>query len=165
MIEGGSAACNVLPQNMRAVINFRLNQDETADSLLNLCREAIDDADPNSPVKLRFLQANDPSAVARIDGFGYRVLKAALGEFYPAVKAVPSLTAGATDAHRYECICDTCLRCSPFMVEKTLVRSGVHGTDEHIPVRSYLQGIRVLIRILELGNVQVSDETSAMRKQ
>ena len=156
MIEGGSAACNVLPQNMRAVINFRLNQGETPDSLLAHCREAIRSADPDSPVKLRFLQANGPSAAARTDGFGYRVLETALGEFYPAVKAVPSLTAGATDAHQYERICDTCLRCSPFMVEKSLARSGVHGTDEHIPVRSYLQGIRVLMRIMELANAAPS---------
>ena len=152
MIEGGSAACNVLPQNMRAVVNFRLNQGETAESLLAHCREAIRAADPDSPVQLRFLQANDPSAIARTDGFGYRMLKAALGEFYPAVTAVPSLTAGATDAHQYERICDTCLRCSPFMVEKELARSGVHGTDEHIPIRSYLQGIRVLMRMMELCN-------------
>ena len=156
MIEGGSAACNVLPQNMRAVINFRLNQGETPDSLLAHCREAIRSADSDSPVKLRFLQANGPSAAARTDGFGYSVLETALGEFYPAVKAVPSLTAGATDAHQYERICDTCLRCSPFMVEKSLTRSGVHGTDEHIPVRSYLQGIRVLMRIMELANAAPS---------
>jgi carboxypeptidase PM20D1 len=154
MIEGGSAACNVLPQNMRAVINFRLNQGESAESLLSHCREAISAADPESPVRLRFLQANDPSGIARTDGVGYAVLKTALGEFYPRVMAVPSLTAGATDAHQYERICDTCLRCSPFMVEKELARSGVHGTDEHIPVRSYLQGIRVLMRIMELGNIR-----------
>lgn len=155
MIEGGSAACNVLPQNMRAVINFRLNQGESAESLLAHCREAVRAADPDRPVRLRFLQANDPSAIARADGFGYSVLKTALGEFYPQVVAVPSLTAGATDAHQYERICDTCLRCSPFMVEKSLARSGVHGTDEHIPIRSYLQGIRVLMRIMELGNIAV----------
>lgn len=157
MIEGGSAACNVLPQNMRAVINFRLNQGEKASNLLAHCREAIRTASPDSPVKLRFLQANDPSAVACFNGTGYHILETALGEFFPTVKAVPSLTSGATDAHQYEQICDTCLRCSPFMVEKSLARSGVHGTDEHIPVRSYLQGIRVLIRIMELGNAMLSE--------
>ena len=152
MIEGGSAACNVLPQNMRAVINFRLNRGESTESLLAHCREALSSTVPDSPVHLRYLQANDPSSIARTDGFGYSVLTSALSEFYPAVKAVPSLTAGATDAHQYERICDTCLRCSPFIVDKSLARSGVHGTDEHIPVRSYLQGIRVLMRIMELAN-------------
>ena len=149
MIEGGSAACNVLPQNMRAVINFRLNQGETTGSVLAHCRSVID----NDRVSLRFLQANDPSAIARSDGYGYRKLTKALSPFYPDVVFIPSLTAGATDAHQYERICDTCLRCSPFMAEAEEARTGVHGTNERLPVRSYAQGIRVLIRLMELANV------------
>lgn len=153
MIEGGSAACNVLPQNMYAVVNLRLNEGDSVEGVLERCQEAVLSADPQSPVKLRYLQANNPSGIAHTDVFGYAALEAALGEFYPDVVAAPSLTSGATDAKSYERICDACLRCSPFMVDKTLMRTGVHGTNERIPVRSYLQGIRVLIRIMELGNL------------
>ena len=149
VIEGGSAACNVLPQNMRAVINFRLNEGETTESVLEHCRAAVRD----ERVTLRYLQANDPSAIARSDGYGYRMLLEALRPFFPEVHFIPAMTAGATDAHQYESICDTCLRCSPFMAETEEVRTGVHGTDERIPIRSYLQGIRVLIRLMELANV------------
>ncbi len=153
MMEGGSDACNVLPQNMRAVINFRLNEGDSAENLLLRCQEAVLAADPHSPVRLRLLQANDHSEIARTDGIGYHALASALGEFYPGVVAMPSLTSGATDAHCYDPVCDTCLRCSPFMVEQELARLGVHGTNERIPVRSYLQGIRVLIRLMEIGNI------------
>ena len=149
MIEGSSSACNVLPQNMRAVINFRLNRGETVESVLAHCRSAVKD----DAVKLSLLQANDPSAVARCDGYGYRKLTEALSVFFPDVVFVPSLTVGATDARRYERICDTCLRCSPFMSETEDVRTGVHGTNEKIPIRSYLQGIRVLIRLMEIANI------------
>ena len=148
MIEGGSAACNVLPQNMRAVINFRLNEGETTESVMEHCRSVTD----NDNVSLRFLQKNDPSSTARSDGFGYLTLKEALAEFYPGVCYIPAMTTGATDARRYECICDTCLRCSPFLSETEDVLRGVHGTDERISVRSYLQGIRVLIRLMETAN-------------
>ena len=102
---------------------------------------------------LRYLQANDPSATARIDGFGYKKLCEAMSQFYPEVVFVPSMTVGATDAHQYERICDTCLRCSPFLTEPEDVRRGMHGTDERLPIRSYAQGIRVLIRLMELANV------------
>ena len=149
MIEGGSSACNVLPQNMRAVINFRLNEGETVDSVLEHCRKAVRD----ERIRLRYLQANDPSAVARTDGFGYRALTDALKVFFPDVLFVPAMTTGATDAHHYERICDTCLRCSPFMAEPEDVHTGVHGTNERLPVRSYAQGIRVLIRMMELSNI------------
>ena len=149
MIEGGSAACNVLPQNMRAVINFRLNQGETVESVMAHCRSIVQD----ESVSLRFLQANNPSAVARYDSPGYQWLTESLSVFYPEVVFVPSLTVGATDAHQYERICDTCLRCSPFMAESSDVLTGVHGTNERIPIRSYAQGIRVLIRLMELANL------------
>ena len=149
MIQGGSAACNVLPQNMSAVINFRLNRGETAESVLAHCQAATRDL----PVRLRYLQANDPSAIARSDGYGYRKLTQAMADFLPEVLFVPCMTAGATDAHQYERICDTCLRCSPFMAEAEEVRAGVHGTNERLPIRSYAQGIRILIRLMELANV------------
>ena len=149
MIEGGSAACNVLPQNMRAVINFRLNEGDSIEGVLEHCRAAIG----NPKVHLRYLQANDPSATARIDGFGYKKLCEAMSQFYPEVVFVPSMTVGATDAHQYERICDTCLRCSPFLTEPEDVRRGMHGTNERLPIRSYAQGIRVLIRLMELANV------------
>ena len=149
MIEGGSTACNVLPQNMRAVINFRLNEGDSIEGVLEHCRAAIG----NPKVHLRYLQANDPSATARIDGFGYKKLCEAMSQFYPEVVFVPSMTVGATDAHQYERICDTCLRCSPFLTEPEDVRRGMHGTNERLLIRSYAQGIRVLIRLMELANV------------
>ena len=66
---------------------------------------------------------------------------------------LPSMTVGATDAHHYEQICDTCLRCSPFMAEPQEAVTGVHGINERIPVRAYLQGIRVLIDLMEHVNL------------
>ena len=149
MIEGGSAACNVLPQNMRAVINFRLNEGDSMEGVMEHCRAAIN----NPKVQLRYLQANDPSATARSDGYGYKKLCEAMKQFYPEVVFVPSMTVGATDAHQYERICDTCLRCSPFLTEPEDVLRGMHGTNERLPIRSYAQGIRVLIRLMELANV------------
>lgn len=149
VIEGGSDACNVLPQDMRAVINFRINQGMTADEIMKKCRKAV--ADPE--VGLRFMQANDPSGIARTDGFGFRTLTETAEEFYKDVVFIPCMTTGATDANRYERVCDTCLRFSPFMAEPEEVEKGVHGTDEHIPVRSYLQGIRFLIRMMEKSNL------------
>lgn len=150
MIRGGSAACNVMPQDMTAVINFRLADGDTVESVMAHCREAVQD----KGVEMRFLQANDPSAIARRDGYGYRTVVESFQRYYPEAVFIPSMTVGATDAHRYEEICDTCLRCSPFMTEPAEAASGVHGTNERLLVRSYLQGIRVLIDLMEHANVE-----------
>lgn len=150
MIRGGSAACNVMPQDMTAVINFRLADGDTVESVMAHCREAVQD----KGVEMRFLQANDPSAIAKRDGYGYRTVVESFQRYYPEAVFIPSMAVGATDAHRYEEICDTCLRCSPFMTEPAEAASGVHGTNERLLVRSYLQGIRVLIDLMEHANVE-----------
>ena len=150
MIRGGSAACNVMPQDMTAVINFRLADGDTVESVMAHCREAVQD----KGVEMRFLQANDPSAIAKRDGYGYRTVVESFQRYYPEAVFIPSMTVGATDAHRYEEICDTCLRCSPFMTEPAEAASGVHGSNERLLVRSYLQGIRVLIDLMEHANVE-----------
>ena len=148
-IEGGSTGANVMPQDMQAVINFRLADGDTVESVMAHCRAAVQDP----TVELRYQQANDPSATARRDGYGYRTVVDSMRRYYPDVVFVPSMTVGATDAHQYEQICDTCLRCSPFMAEPEEAASGVHGTNERILVRAYLQGIRVLIDLMEHANL------------
>ena len=150
VIRGSSSACNVLPQDMQAVINFRLMEGDSAEAVLDRCRRAV--SDPG--VEMRFLQSNDPSATARTDGLGYRLLTESMGRYYPEVVFVPGLSVTATDARRYEGICDTCLRCSPFLNWAEEVDARVHGTDERISLRGYLQGIRVLIHLMERANVR-----------
>lgn len=149
IIQGSSKACNVMPQDMQAVINFRLADGDTVEGVMAHCREAVQDP----TVEMRYLQANDPSATARRDGYGYRTVVESMQHYYPGVVFLPSMTVGATDAHHYEQICDTCLRCSPFMAEPEEAATGVHGTNERIPVRAYLQGIRVLIDLMEHVNL------------
>jgi carboxypeptidase PM20D1 len=49
----------------------------------------------------------------------------------------------------YEGVCDACLRFSPFVADADEIERGVHGTNERITRRSYLQGIRFLIRLVQ----------------
>ena len=144
VIRGSSAACNVMPQDMSAVVNFRIAEGETAEELLSHVKGAVND----DTVEMRFLQCNDPSATARTDGYGYTKLLETMDRYFDGVVFVPSQTAGATDAHHYEIICDTCLRCSPFMTTPEDSARGVHGTDERLAVRSYVHGIRALIHLM-----------------
>ena len=150
VIRGSSAACNVMPQNMSAVVNFRIAEGETVEELLAHVKAAVND----DSVEMRFLQCNDPSATARTDGYGYAKLLETMERYFDGVVFVPSQTAGATDAHHYEIICDTCLRCSPFMTTPEDSARGVHGTDERLAVRSYVHGIRALIHLMTASCVQ-----------
>lgn len=145
MISGGSPACNVLPQDITANINFRLIPGDSAEELKRRCFAALE----GMPVKAKFDQANDPSRLSAASGYGYEKLLEAMNYYYNDVVFIPSISAGATDARQYENICSACLRCAPFLSEAAETAGLVHGTNERISQRSYIQGIRVLIRIME----------------
>ena len=61
---------------------------------------------------------------------------------------VPSTVIGATDAANYQRICHECIRFSAFVVDDDECDRGVHGTNERVTRRAYLQGIRFLIALL-----------------
>ena len=65
------------------------------------------------------------------------------------VRVVPSTVTGATDAANYACICPECLRFSAFVVTDDECDRGVHGTNERITRRAYLQGVRFMTRLIE----------------
>ena len=65
------------------------------------------------------------------------------------VSIVPSTVIGATDAANYQHICPECVRFSAFVVDDDECDRGVHGTNERITRRAYLQGIRFLIALLQ----------------
>lgn len=151
MVAGGSQQPNVMPQDMRAVVNFRLAPGTTVDDAVAHCREAVVDL----PVEFRVLQGNDASAEGRHDGYGFEKLSQVLGRYFcdpgtgEPVVFVPSISRGATDAHNYERICDTCMRFAPFLATEAEEARGIHGTDERLLCRSYVQGVRTIIRMIE----------------
>ena len=98
--------------------------------------------------------SNDPSEVSVFEGAGAEGLVAAAARYFcdPAtgepLPLVPALLLGASDSRMYECCCGTCLRFSPFVADADEVARGIHGTDERLTRRSYLQGIRFLVHLL-----------------
>lgn len=144
MICEGAQAGNVMPQNMWASINFRLACHDTAEKLMEHCRALVD-----QEIELSYIQSNDASAISKSDSVGYQKLVETLQTFFKDVTFIPNLVTGSTDARNYECICDTVMRYGPFIEEKAITSRGVHGTDEKISVRAYIQGIRALIYLIE----------------
>ena len=144
MISGGSQAGNVMPQHMEAVINFRLAPQDTDASLLEHCQKLA-----GKDGKAEFIVANEASRESRFDSTGFKMLKDVLSHYFKDIVFVPSVNTTATDARSYEGICDCCMRFEPFLEDPEIRAKGVHGTNERISVRTYLQGIRVLIRMMD----------------
>lgn len=152
VIEGGSSAGNVMPQDMRAVVNFRLLEGLTVEDVLARCRELTADL----PVEVSLDSgSSDPVPPGIVDGPGLAAVRRAAARYFRVpggagpVRIVPSTVTGATDARSYAGICSECLRFSAFVVDDDECDRGVHGTNERITRRAYLQGIRFLIRLIE----------------
>lgn len=144
MISPGSPAGNVMPQDMEAVINFRLVPSDTPDALLERFRALLPE-----DVSLAWVQQIGASTPSELDAYGFAQLKQVLEHYYDQLTFIPAQNRGATDARHYEGICRCVMRFGPFLEEEDISAEGIHGTNERISVRAYLQGIRVLIRMME----------------
>ena len=145
MLEGGSAAPNVMPGDASATINYRLLPGTTADDVLAWVEGALD----GTGVTATAVHYTPAGRMDSTSGAGYAEVSEALEHYYPDVDVVPSFVCGGTDAIRYEAVCDSILRVIPFRPTPEEEATGVHGVNERISRRTYAQGIRVLVRLLE----------------
>ncbi|MBR0462947.1 MAG: M20/M25/M40 family metallo-hydrolase [Clostridia bacterium] len=144
MITPGAPAGNVMPQDMRANVNFRLIPADTPDSLMAYCRSLV----PGG-VELSWAQQIGASRPSDIDSFGYKALVETLEHYFGGVIFVPTQNRGATDARQYEELSRCVLRFGPFLEEEDVTAEGMHGTNERVSVRAFMQGLRVLIRLMD----------------
>ena len=144
MISGGAPAGNVMPQDMEAIINFRMIPNDLPEKLLDEYRKLVGDQ-----VRLDWAQQIAASVPSDPDTYGYHALRTVLERYFDRLVFIPVQNRGATDARHYESICRCVMRFGPFLEEEEISAEGIHGTNERISTRAYLQGIRVLIRLLE----------------
>lgn len=151
VIEGSSTSFNVMPQDMSAVVNFRMLQGVGVADVLARCQEAVADL----PVELELGSGgSEATAAGEPDSLGMQLVKAAAARYFASpderkLLVVSGTQVGATDAANYAGICPACIRFSAFVVDDEEAGRGVHGTNERISKRAYLQGIRFFIRLIE----------------
>jgi carboxypeptidase PM20D1 len=145
MVEGGVKP-NVLPQQARAVLNFRILQGDSIDSVLQHVRRVVGDDVTVQPVEEGF--TSEPSQITDTSAGSYRVLTDAIDDVFPGVLPAPWILMGATDSRYFAPITDAIYRFVPFRARpEDLGR--IHGTGERIRVADADTAVRfydVLIR-------------------
>ncbi len=143
MFEAGTKD-NVLPQNGRAVVNFRILPGDTVDSVMTHARAII--GDPS--IEVRCLDhCWDPSEPSPIDTEGFRSLQQSIVHTFGDVVVAPYLVVGATDAHHYQHLGKGTYRFLPFLMLDEH-RSRLHGTGERLAVADYSRAIRFYADLL-----------------
>jgi len=140
----GAPANNVLAGTATAGVNVRVAVDETAQEAIDRVRSLVGD-----DVEVVVHSSYDPSPVAELgDAFG--LLERVTRQVLPDVVPVPYVVMAATDARHFQRVWPNCYRFNPFRMSQAQ-RQSLHNVNEHLEVRSYLEGIawyRTLLQAL-----------------
>jgi len=139
----GSPADNVMPSNVKAVLNLRLLPGWTIEKAVEFVRLAI--ADPRvevepSPSRV----ANNPVLASRETaegrGPGWAEISAAIKVSFPDAAVLPFLVTATTDSRHYAGLCDAVYRFAPVKLNAEEL-SRIHGHDERISIENFTAGI------------------------
>lgn len=151
MFKGG-VKDNVLPANAEAVVNFRILPGDTPESVMLRVKAVIDD--PRVSVE----GAGDgfsvpPSPVSDPKGVGFETVGRAIRGIAqdPELIVAPYLVVGATDSRYFQGIADNVYRFLPVRLSPEDV-ARIHGTDERIAVKNYLEVIRFYSQLIRLAD-------------
>ena len=136
---------NVIPQNAKATINFRILSGEDSNSVMERVKALIND--PRIQVKKGRMQS-EPSKVSSINSFGFQQLQGTIAEVYPDALVAPFLVIAGTDAKHFEPIAQDIYRFSPMIINPTNIKS-FHGLNERIAVNDFKQAVRFYHRLIE----------------
>jgi carboxypeptidase PM20D1 len=132
----GSAADNVMPSEVRAVINLRLLWPWTIETATAYIKKTINDK--RVEVNIYGLGSDPVPASIEFKSKGWAEFQTALAEAWPGVPLLPFIMLAATDSRHYQNICDCIFRFDPYKVDPKEL-STIHGHDERISIENLNQ--------------------------
>nr|MDA3846285.1 peptidase dimerization domain-containing protein [Vallitaleaceae bacterium] len=126
VFEGGIKA-NVLPEEARAIVNFRIGSHQTIDEVVSHIKKV----NKRIPLDIKVLEGNNPSKVSSETSTGFRLIESAIGHVFDNVVIAPYLTLARTDAIKYEAVVTDMYRFAPYQVSNAEL-ANIHGVNERI---------------------------------
>jgi carboxypeptidase PM20D1 len=142
MLEG-SPKENVLPQEAKAAINYRILPGQTGDDVMARAKSSVGDL----PITLDWIgKVKNPSPVSSTESDGWKVISA-LASQDNTVPVTPALVLGATDAYQMTPIARDIYRFQPIVLtlEETKL---VHGENEHLTLENLKRMIEFYARLI-----------------
>lgn len=141
----GSPQDNVLPMRATAVINFRILQGDTTQSVIDRVTRVIND--PRIKITPLYNNFFEPSPVSTADTWVYKTLCRTIRETLGNIIVIPMLVPARTDSIYFAGMSDHCYRFLPVRVPNDEI-SSVHGYNERISVNNYAEMINFYIRLV-----------------
>ncbi|MDR1637136.1 MAG: M20/M25/M40 family metallo-hydrolase [Treponema sp.] len=145
----GSSADNVMPSEVRAVINLRLLRPRTVDGAIEFVKRAI--GDERVSVKI-YGMGNDPVPPnpehTRLSGPGWKEMESAVNRVFPDAEVLPFIMTATTDSRHYRDLAGGIFRFSPFKLSPA-DSGGVHGHDERLSLDNFFRAISFYTALFE----------------
>ncbi|MCL2035838.1 MAG: M20/M25/M40 family metallo-hydrolase [Oscillospiraceae bacterium] len=143
LISGGSAA-NVVPEEVRAVGNFRIISGSSVAQTLDLIKKALQGLE----IEVNLLSSSEPSKISETSGEGWDMLKSAITQTWGDDCAViPYLMFAGSDSRAYSDISNHIYRFSPMIMSKA-ERERIHGMNERISFNNFIKMLEFYLELL-----------------
>jgi carboxypeptidase PM20D1 len=145
MLDGGTAP-NVLASSLTAVLNIRIAQGESVESVVATIRRTIADDE----VVIEVDEASEPSPLSPTDNAQFALIADAVEATYPGTVTAPYVMMAATDSRHFHRFSPAVYRFAPLAMTAEQ-RASIHGVGEYVTIDSLERGERffqVLIRSL-----------------
>lgn len=139
----GSGEINSIPNTAEVGMSVRVAPWDSTQSALQRLREAA-----GEHTDVTYDYKFEPSPFSPTDCDAFRLLRDTIDDVYPGVPAVPYVMNGGTDSKHFAAVWPNVYRFAGFRFTGE-ERAGMHGNDERLSVRSYLDGVRFYRRLLE----------------
>lgn len=143
----GSERSNILPRKAGFIVNVRLLEGDTSETVLKHFKEVLPDG-----IEVRKINGDEPWRSTEPHGKEYKLIKKAIANVYnvdeSSVLNIPSYLAGGTDSRYFRGISDHVFMYSGILNDGK--SGGAHGYDEHFSIETIDTGIRFFTEYLKL---------------
>ncbi len=139
----GSTKSNVLPQQARAVVNFRIKPGDDDQSVLTHLEGTIDDG----RVTLRVMDYVPPQPASSSDSRIFGIMQRTLRSIDPEIIVAPGLMIAMTDSRHYAALSQNIYRFTAMRLGPEDL-SRLHGTNERIAIKNYAEIITFNLRMI-----------------
>ncbi|MBP7175761.1 MAG: M20/M25/M40 family metallo-hydrolase, partial [Thermoclostridium sp.] len=148
IINGGIKA-NILPTKATAVINVRIIQGDSIESVVKHIEQTIND----KRVSIKLIGYScEPSPVSDTETDGFQDINKTIKQVFPEVIVTPYLWTGGTNSKHFVKYADNIYRFSPVFIDKAS-KNCIHGADEKISIDN-LQKCKTFYKQLILNSAK-----------
>ncbi|NBK21342.1 MAG: M20/M25/M40 family metallo-hydrolase [Spirochaetia bacterium] len=141
---GASDKSNVIALTATSMVNTRLLTGDTRESTLKHLKTVISDEE----VSLTVTRYEKPSQASPTTGEAFDLIKATISQVFPDAIVTSYLMLGATDARKYQNLCQHIYRFTPAQMDKSEV-ARMHAPDERMHTKNIQKAVAFFLTLLE----------------